>query len=79
MNPPPGCRFHTRCPVAVARCRVEDPPLAEVAPGHLAACHLARELPPYAATVGAAMPEKAALRLGLYAARRAERKEALLF
>jgi oligopeptide/dipeptide ABC transporter ATP-binding protein len=40
MNPPPGCHFHTRCPYAVARCRSEDPPLREVAPGHLVACHL---------------------------------------
>jgi len=40
MNPPPGCHFHTRCPYAVARCRTEDPPLREVAPGHVVACHL---------------------------------------
>ena len=40
MNPPPGCHFHTRCPYAVARCRSEDPPLQEVAPGHIVACHL---------------------------------------
>jgi oligopeptide/dipeptide ABC transporter ATP-binding protein len=40
INPPPGCAFHTRCPYAVARCRVEAPALREVAPGHLVACHL---------------------------------------
>jgi len=40
MNPPPGCHFHTRCPYAEARCRVDDPPLQEVAPGHVVACHL---------------------------------------
>jgi oligopeptide/dipeptide ABC transporter ATP-binding protein len=40
INPPPGCAFHTRCPYAVARCRVEVPALREVAPGHLVACHL---------------------------------------
>jgi oligopeptide/dipeptide ABC transporter ATP-binding protein len=40
MNPPPGCRFHTRCPVAVARCRSEAPVLREVAPGQAVACHL---------------------------------------
>ncbi|MEO8142759.1 MAG: dipeptide ABC transporter ATP-binding protein [Betaproteobacteria bacterium] len=40
MNPPPGCHFHTRCPYAVARCKTEDPPLQEVAPGHVVACHL---------------------------------------
>jgi oligopeptide/dipeptide ABC transporter ATP-binding protein len=38
---PAGCRFHTRCPVAVERCRTEDPPLVGVtAPDHLVACHL---------------------------------------
>ena len=40
MNPPPGCHFHTRCPFAVERCRRDDPPLREVAPGHFVACHL---------------------------------------
>jgi oligopeptide transport system ATP-binding protein len=43
VNPPPGCRFHTRCPVAFARCRVEVPPLTEYAPGHTAACHWVEE------------------------------------
>jgi peptide/nickel transport system ATP-binding protein len=33
-----GCRFHPRCPFAVGRCGREDPPMAEIAPGHLAAC-----------------------------------------
>ncbi|HEY2133235.1 MAG TPA: ABC transporter ATP-binding protein [Acetobacteraceae bacterium] len=36
-----GCRFRARCPVAVARCAVEDPPLRPVGDGRLAACHLA--------------------------------------
>jgi oligopeptide/dipeptide ABC transporter ATP-binding protein len=40
VNPPPGCRFHTRCPIMVARCRSEVPKLRELAPGHLVACHL---------------------------------------
>jgi len=40
IKPPPGCHFHTRCPVAVARCRTETPALREVRPGHVAACHL---------------------------------------
>jgi oligopeptide/dipeptide ABC transporter ATP-binding protein len=35
---PQGCRFNPRCPFAVERCRVEEPPLAEVRPGHFAAC-----------------------------------------
>jgi peptide/nickel transport system ATP-binding protein len=37
---PQGCRFHTRCPYAFDRCRVEEPKLQEVLPGHFAACHL---------------------------------------
>ena len=37
-NPPSGCRFHTRCPLVIDRCRVEEPPLEERAPGHRAAC-----------------------------------------
>ena len=40
LNPPPGCRFHTRCPVAMPRCREEEPRLREVAPARRAACHL---------------------------------------
>jgi oligopeptide transport system ATP-binding protein len=42
INPPPGCPFHPRCPVAEARCRTEVPSLREVAPQRFAACHLAR-------------------------------------
>jgi oligopeptide/dipeptide ABC transporter ATP-binding protein len=41
VDVPAGCRFHPRCPVAVDRCRTEDPALRAAAPGHLAACHLA--------------------------------------
>lgn len=37
-NPPVGCRFHTRCPIATERCKHEDPPLEEVSPGRWAAC-----------------------------------------
>jgi oligopeptide/dipeptide ABC transporter ATP-binding protein len=40
IRPPPGCRFHTRCPYVMARCRQEGPALREVLPGHWAACHL---------------------------------------
>ena len=40
LNPPSGCRFHTRCPFVMERCAREEPPLIEIAPGHLAACHL---------------------------------------
>jgi oligopeptide/dipeptide ABC transporter ATP-binding protein len=41
---PAGCRFHTRCPYAFDRCRVEEPALKEVAPTHFVACHL-RDMP----------------------------------
>jgi oligopeptide transport system ATP-binding protein len=40
IRPPAGCHFHPRCPHAMERCRSEAPLLREVAPGHLAACHL---------------------------------------
>ncbi len=43
-NPPPGCRFHTRCPYAEERSRVEVPELEEVAPDHHVACHFWRKL-----------------------------------
>jgi len=38
IDPPPGCRFHTRCWLAGEECKVTDPPLSEIAPGHYAAC-----------------------------------------
>jgi len=40
VQPPAGCRFHTRCPIAVERCGAEEPPLEEKGPHHLAACWL---------------------------------------
>ncbi len=40
INPPPGCRFHTRCPYAFDRCRIDEPLMREVRPGHFVACHL---------------------------------------
>lgn len=40
VNPPSGCRFHTRCPLAIDICKQEIPPLEEKRPGHWAACHL---------------------------------------
>jgi oligopeptide transport system ATP-binding protein len=39
-NPPKGCNFNTRCPVAIERCREEDPEFREVGAGHWCACHL---------------------------------------
>lgn len=40
MNPPTGCRFHTRCPHATEKCRMEVPEFKEYAPEHWAACHM---------------------------------------
>ena len=40
INPPKGCRFHTRCPYAFDRCRQEEPELRQTGEGHFAACHL---------------------------------------
>ncbi len=40
LDPPSGCRFHTRCPHALPRCRVEVPLLRQTGPGHFTACHL---------------------------------------
>ena len=40
INPPSGCRFHTRCPYAFDRCRSEEPILRSVGDNHLSACHL---------------------------------------
>jgi len=43
--PPSGCRFHTRCPHAEARCKAEEPRLREAKPGHRVACHFFETLP----------------------------------
>jgi oligopeptide transport system ATP-binding protein len=40
INPPSGCRFHPRCPVAIDKCKTEVPEWREAAPGHRVACHL---------------------------------------
>jgi len=42
INPIPGCRFRWRCPLAIAICHEVTPQLAELAPGHDAACHVAQ-------------------------------------
>ncbi|WP_414637876.1 ABC transporter ATP-binding protein [Actinophytocola sp.] len=44
INPPPACRFHTRCWKAQEICSTEEPPLAELAPGHRVACHFPENL-----------------------------------
>src|SRR5512143_4147490 len=43
LNPPKGCRFHPRCPIAEEICSVEEPPLRELKPNHMVACHFAEQ------------------------------------
>jgi oligopeptide/dipeptide ABC transporter ATP-binding protein len=62
LNPPSGCRFHTRCPFAIARCKLEDPPLVDGV-----ACHLDGQLPPTGLDFTGGLTEKAARRMALYA------------
>jgi oligopeptide/dipeptide ABC transporter ATP-binding protein len=38
IDPPAGCRFHTRCPIAIEECKLAKPPLIEISPGHRVAC-----------------------------------------
>jgi len=52
LMPPAGCRFHTRCPLTIERCRSEAPELNFDADGHATACHRADELPPVEALSG---------------------------
>jgi len=42
IDPPKGCPFHPRCPMAVPRCQTDPPQLREIAPAHIASCHLAK-------------------------------------
>jgi oligopeptide/dipeptide ABC transporter ATP-binding protein len=46
INPPSGCRFHTRCWKAQEICSVQEPPLADLVPGHQVACHFPENAPP---------------------------------
>ena len=53
IHPPPGCRFHTRCPYAEARCKVDEPPLQQVAAGQWVACHLRQPMKAFQEEVAA--------------------------
>ncbi len=44
-NPPSGCRFHSRCPFSIDRCRQEEPEFSHIGDGHRVACHRYREIP----------------------------------
>jgi peptide/nickel transport system ATP-binding protein/oligopeptide transport system ATP-binding protein len=44
INPPSGCRFHPRCPIAQARCSQEEPAFREIVPEHFSACHFAEDM-----------------------------------
>jgi oligopeptide/dipeptide ABC transporter ATP-binding protein len=58
-NPPPGCHYHPRCPIARDRCRTEDPLWREVRPGHWIACHFPGELKSPLSTSGLIPPNPA--------------------
>src|SRR5262249_51303728 len=62
LSPPPGCRFHTRCPFVIDRCRDEVPGLTDEG-GHATACHRSAELPARTAVPAETAPSPALERL----------------
>jgi len=73
IAPPPGCRFHTRCPHAIDLCREKEPLLEVAGDGRFVACHRWRELPQrgLSGAVGAALTPAAERRFALYRERSA--------
>lgn len=72
ISPPPGCRFHTRCPYAKSRCRDERPRLRALSPDHQVACHFAEDLSLAGVdTDMATRPEAAQRRFAAYSKARA--------
>lgn len=63
INPPPGCHFHPRCPIAIEQCTREVPPLADYGNGHRAACWRAHESSELIPAIARQQAEEAAARL----------------
>jgi oligopeptide transport system ATP-binding protein len=66
LAPPPGCRFHTRCPYAQDRCRSEEPALIADATGRETACHFWQELPPFTPLPDTGAGDQRLMRLQAY-------------
>jgi hypothetical protein len=59
MKPPPGCRFHTRCFLATAKCKTQEPEFRDVGGGHYVACHYYEKMamrPPYVRELALELP-----------------------
>jgi oligopeptide transport system ATP-binding protein len=63
LNPPSGCHFHTRCPIAIQKCKEEEPPFIDYGDGHYAACWRARETADLMPAVARQQAETLATRL----------------
>jgi oligopeptide/dipeptide ABC transporter ATP-binding protein len=73
LNPPKGCRFHTRCAFAQDRCRRDEPMLHDVGHGHRVACHFHDTIPAMAMAGGSVTSGKFAERLDAFEAAKARR------